>query len=139
VGQVQIYQGDTEIQINWDPEQVRILGTGTVPAPRVLSTHDAALEQNEGWLLQTSGQVIRVIDEHSLVIDDGSGPVRVFIDGYNGSFAGAQVNGQAQVIGLGSEDGDGQRIRVRKPADVTLVAPSRIYVYLPVLAKAYAP
>ncbi len=137
VGQVQIYQGDTEIQINWDPEQVLILGTTTVPEPLPFSTHGATLEQNEGWLMQTSGQVIQVIDEHSFVIDDGSGPARVFIDGYNGSFAGVQAGDQAQVIGLGSEDGDGQRIRVRKQADVTTVAPTRSYIYLPLVARGY--
>jgi hypothetical protein len=56
----------------------------------------------------------------------------VFIDGYNGSFAGIAVSDSVQVIGLASEDGDGQRIRVRKPEDVSAVnAPPTLGAVVP--------
>jgi uncharacterized protein YdeI (BOF family) len=135
VGRVEIYQGDTEIQIDWDPEQIQIIGTGTVPDPLMLSTHNAALEGNEGWLVQTAGRVIQVISDYSFVIDDGSGPVRVFIDGYNGTFAGVKVSDWVQAIGLASEDSEGQRIRVRKQADVIITPPNRLY--LPLVFKTH--
>lgn len=120
VGRVETYQGDTEIQIDWDPEQVQIIGGGTVLVPLVLNTHDAALEENEGWLVQVSGQVVAMNDDYNLSIDDGSGPARVFIDGYNGSFAGIKVGDWVRVIGLASEDGAGQRVRVRDRTDVVV-------------------
>ena len=104
-----------------------------MPALLVISTYNAALEQNEGWLVQTSGRVIQVISNYSFVVDDGSGPARVFIDGYNGSFAGVRAMDSAQVIGLASEDGNGQRIRVRKQEDVLITPAHRIY--LPLILK----
>ena len=64
---------------------------------------------------------------------DGSGQARVFIDGYNGSFAGVQVSDSLQVIGLASEDGEGQRIRVRKQEDVGITPAPRLY--LPLIFK----
>jgi uncharacterized protein YdeI (BOF family) len=127
VGRVETYYGDTEIEIVWDPEQVQIIGAGTVPDPLMLNTHDAALEQNEGWLVQTSGTVIQVLNDYSFVIDDGSGPARVFIDNYNGSFAGVKVYDSVQVIGLASEDGEGQRIRVRMQDDAIITTPELLY------------
>jgi uncharacterized protein YdeI (BOF family) len=128
VGRVEIYQGDTEVQIDWDPEQVQIIGVGTVPDPLLLSTQDAALEQNEGWLVKIHGLVTQVINDYSFFIDDGSGPARVFIDGYNGSFALIEVGDHVRVIGLASEDGDGQRIRVRKQEDVTILPTLRYFL-----------
>jgi 5'-nucleotidase len=83
-----------------------------------LSTHNAALEENEGWLVRTSGEVVTKTNDYNLFVDDGSGPARVFIDGYNGDFTGIQVGDEAHVVGLASEDGDGQRIRVRNPDHV---------------------
>ena len=133
VGRVETYQGDTEVEVSWDLEQVQIIGVGTVPDPLVISTYNAALEQNEGWLVQTSGRVIQVISNYSFVVDDGSGPARVFIDGYNGSFAGVRVADSAQIIGLASEDGEGQRIRVRRQEDV-IITPG-YHVFLPLIFK----
>jgi len=128
VGRVETYQGDTEIEVSWDLEQIQVIGKGPVPAPLVLSTHDVALEENEGWLVQTYGQVVAKTNDYNFFVDDGSGPARVFIDGYNGDFAGVQVGNWATVIGLASEDGNGQRIRVRKPEDVVTQPPPSLSI-----------
>lgn len=120
VGTVGIYQGDTELEF-FEAEQVQIISTTVnVPAPLVLSTHDASLESNQGWLVQVTGRVVSIVDDYAFIVDDGSGPVRVFIDGYNGDFTDAQVGDLAVAIGIDSEDGDGPRIRVRERVDVTL-------------------
>ncbi len=122
VGRVEQYQGDTEVEVSWDLEQVQVIGSAPVPDPLVLSTHDAALEENEGWLIQTSGRVITKTNDYNFFVDDGSGPARVFIDGYNGDFAAVEVGDWVQVIGLASEDGEGQRIRVRSSEDVGVLS-----------------
>lgn len=132
VGRVETYQGDTELQIDWDPEQVTIIGHSTEPDPLVLSTVDSALEKNEGWLIKTSGWIVEVINDFQFIIDDGSGQSRVFIDGYNGDLAGAKVGDYAIVIGLVSKDGNGQRIRVRTDSDVLLLTNK---VFLPVVLR----
>lgn len=137
VGRLETYNDETDVLIAWEPLQAWPLVTGTVPTPTVFGTADAALEENEGWLIQTAGLVVQVIDAQNIVIDDGSGPARVFIDMYNGSFAGVLLGDWAEVIGLASEDADGQRIRLRQLDDLVVTPGNRIY--LPVVFKGYAP
>jgi hypothetical protein len=131
VGRVETYQGDTEVEVSWDLEQIQIIGTAPVPDPIELGTADAALEANEGWLVSTYGRVTGKANDRNFVVNDGTGPARAFIDGYNGSFADVEVGDWAQVIGLASEDGEGQRIRVRSNDDVVITEAKDIY--LPVL------
>jgi uncharacterized repeat protein (TIGR01451 family) len=127
LGTLDVYQGDTEVEF-FEAEQVQIMTpTGTIPAPLPFSTHDAALEANQGWLTQITGTVTARLGE-SIIIDDGSGPVRAFLDGYNGTWDDIHVLDQVTVKGLISEDGDGPRIRVRNhgmhlliPDDVTIL------------------
>ncbi len=91
------------------------------------TTHEAALEANQGWLGVITGTVTTKTGNDTLIVNDGSGPVRVFLDGYNGNFDDVQLNDWVRVTGLLSEDGDGGRIRVRNhlmhtpplPDDVT--------------------
>jgi hypothetical protein len=118
VGRVEQYQGDTEVEVSWDLEQVQIIGSGPTPDPLRLSTHDAALEANEGWLIWTFGKVVTKTNNYNFIMDDGSGSARVFIDGYNGDFADVVEGNLIGIRGLASEDGNGQRIRVRGPGDV---------------------
>ncbi len=138
VATVDVYQGDTELQFA-EAEQIRILGQGPVPEPRVLSTGEAALEENEGRLLQTEGMVAAWYDTQSFIINDGSGPCRIFLDGYNNdpadpTFENIQVGNWVRAIGLGSEDYGGQRIRVRTESDI-VVLEHFWYVYLPLVFR----
>ncbi len=113
VGTVDIYNGDTEIQF-FEAEMVQVLEPGSgEPTPLPLSTYQASLEENEGWLTVITGTLTSKAGVDTIIVDDGSGPVRVFVDGYNGNFSDVQVNDLLQVTGLASEDGNGQRIRVR--------------------------
>lgn len=146
VGTVGIYAGDTEIEF-FEAEQVEVLApaTGVEPPSLPLSTHDASLEANEGWLVQVTGTVVDWIDSSAVVVDDGSGPVRAFLDGYNGSFDGVGRLDRVAVTGLVSEDGEGRRIRVRNygahpalPDDVTILARAE-RVYLPLVVQGATP
>jgi uncharacterized protein YdeI (BOF family) len=131
VGTVGIYNGDTEIEF-FEAEMVQVISpsTGEVAA-LPFSTHDAALEANQGWLGVITGTVTSKTGSDTLIVNDGSGPVRVFLDGYNGDFDDIHVNDWVRVTGLLSEDGDGGRIRVRNyqmhtpqyPDDVVRWAP----------------
>ncbi len=113
VGTIGAYNGDTEIEF-FEAEMVQVLApsTGEV-APRPFTTGDAALEINEGWLAQITGTVTSKVGDEAIVVDDGSGPIRAFLDGYNGTFSDIAVGNIVTVKGLISEDGDGRRIRVR--------------------------
>jgi uncharacterized protein YdeI (BOF family) len=113
IGTIGIYNGDTEIEF-FEAEMVQVIPpTAYEAVPLALTTAQAALETNEGWLVTVTGTVTGKVGTDTLIVNDGSGPVRIFLDGYNGSFADIQVNSRVQVFGLASEDGDGQRIRVR--------------------------
>ncbi len=122
VGTVDVYQGDTEIQF-FESEQVQVLTPTCVPSPTLavtgsvplpLRTISATLEAYEGWLAVVSGTVTAVSGDRSAIwVDDGSGPVRAFLDGYNGIWEGVEQLDRVQVAGLVSEDNDGPRLRVR--------------------------
>ncbi len=139
VATVDVYQGDTELQFA-EAEQIRVLGTGPVPAPRVVSTGEAAREESEGWLLQTEGLVTRWYDTNSFLIDDGSGRCRVFLDGYNDdpqdpTFNSIRPGDWVRVVGLGSEDTAGQRIRVRAESDIVPLRRGSA-IFLPLIVRA---
>ncbi len=138
LGTVDSYQGDTELQF-FEAEQIKIL-TPTVVLPaqlalggtflRPLSTAEAASEEAEGWLIVVTGTVTsKAADNSFILVDDGSGPVRAFLDGYNGTWETVTVLDRVTVAGLGSEDYDGQRIRVRhfqndtRPDDAAILTP----------------
>jgi uncharacterized protein YdeI (BOF family) len=141
VGTVDIYQGDTEVQF-FEAEQVQVL-TPTdhlEPAPLPLSTHAASFEANQGWLTQITGTVLSKGADY-VIVNDGSGPVRAFLDGYNGVWSDVKPYDRITVKGLVSEDFDGPRIRVRNhlmhpliPDDVGIISVAK-YVYLPLIRK----
>ncbi len=113
VGTLGAYNGDTEIEF-FEAEMVQVIApsTGEV-APIPFTTSDANLEINEGWLTQITGTVTSKVGDEALFVDDGSGPIRAFLDGYNGEFSDIVAGDIVTVKGLISEDGDGRRIRVR--------------------------
>ncbi|MGQ9522890.1 MAG: Ig-like domain-containing protein [Anaerolineae bacterium] len=154
VGTVDVYQGDTEIQF-FESEQVQVLTptcvlsptlavTGSIPLP--LRTVSATLEAYEGWLAVVTGTVTAISADRSAIwVNDGSGPVRAFLDGYNGVWSDISLMDRVMVAGLVSEDYDGPRLRVRnyrmhldRPDDLVLLVPAR-RVYLPVVLRAAWP
>jgi hypothetical protein len=137
LGTIGIYEGDTEVEF-FEAEQVQILTTtGGIPAPLPFSTHDAASEANQGWLTQITGTVKSKGADY-VIVDDGSGPVRAFLDGYNGTWDDVKLFNRITVKGLISEDGNGPRIRVRNHGmhtgiadDVTMIN----LVFLPLIRR----
>ncbi len=113
VGTLGAYNGDTEIEF-FEAEMVQVIAptTGEV-APKPFTTGAAALEINEGWLTQITGTVTSKVGDEAIFVNDGTGPIRAFLDGYNGDFSDIAVGDIVTVKGLISEDGDGRRIRVR--------------------------
>ncbi len=154
VGTVDVYQGDTEIQF-FESEQVQVLTptcvfspalavTGSIPLP--LRTYSATLEAYEGWLAVVTGTVVaRSADGSAIWVDDGSSPVRAFLDGYNGVWSNIFPMDRVTVVGLVSEDYDGPRLRVRnyqkhanRPDDLILLRPAS-RLYLPLVMRGYRP
>ena len=130
LGTIDIYQGDTEVEF-FEAEQVQVITPTNEHRSGAAAAEHAcmrSLESNQGWLTQITGTVVAKNGE-SIFVDDGSGPVRAFLDGYNGTWDNIHVLDQVTIKGLISEDGDGPRIRVRNygmhpaiPDDVTILA-----------------
>ncbi len=121
VGTVDVYQGDTEIQF-FEATQVQVLTPSCVYSPSLavdgswpvpMSTGQAGREEHEGWLVVVTGTVVQKEGSDTLWVDDGSGPLRLFLDGYNGDWSDAQVGDVIRVASPLSEDYFGARMRVR--------------------------
>lgn len=127
-GYVDQYDGDAEIQIS-DEKYIEVLDqTVEIVEPTKLSTNDSMLEANEGKLIKVEGIVTR-ITENNLYIDDGSGESRVYVNGYIGDDtdntdmlgkwdSSIEVGSKVSAIGLGSEDPEGHRLRVRNTSEI---------------------
>lgn len=121
VGTVDTYQGDTEIQF-FEATQVQVLTPSCVYSPSMavdgswpipMSTGEAGLEEHEGWLAVVTGTVVRKEGSDTVWIDDGSGALRLFLDGYNGDWSDVRVGDVIKVASPLSEDYFGARMRVR--------------------------
>ena len=137
LGTISTYQGDTEVQF-FEAEQVQVITPtdGLQPAPLALTTYNASRRSNLGWLAQITGAVTYVGPDY-VIVNDTTGPVRVFLDGYNGTWTGIRLGDFISVRGLVSQDNDGTRLRARNhgmhlalPDDVTQLTVSRWYLVL---------
>jgi DNA/RNA endonuclease YhcR with UshA esterase domain len=119
-GIIDQYNGDTELQFDDFYRDFLWIGWTDVPQAKYFRTGELNLEQNEGWLVKTEGFVTEIIDSGTCKIDDGSGEIIVFIDGYIGTLPqGLKVGDYLYVIGLSGEYSEGHRIRVRSPNDIS--------------------
>ncbi len=146
VGTVGIYEGDTEIEF-FEAEQVQVITPtdGIEPLPMPLTTYSATLEVNQGRLAVITGTVMTKTGVSDLWINDGSGPMRLFLDGYNGDWNDITLKSRIVVSGMVSEDGGGARIRVRNhkahvgiPEDVTVLN-AGTQIYLPLVMRKAQP
>jgi hypothetical protein len=121
-GVVDSYNGDTEIQFSDFSKDFVWVGWTAPPEPRPMTTGQLALNQNEGWLVKTEGFVTQIIDSGTCVIDDGTGPVIVFLDGYIGTLpAGLKIGDYISCVGLAGEYAYGHRVRVRSQDDISIL------------------
>ncbi len=74
-GWLRDFRGEAELSVP-NPSYLAVLGPGSVPDPLPITT--AALgEEHEGRLVWLAGRVVR-FERQALVLDDGSGPARVY-------------------------------------------------------------
>ncbi len=123
-GYTSSYQG--EHQLNVDHIE-KIDGPVTKVQPEKISTGE--VKNNLGLLVKVVGEVKEVKKDKgvisSLILDDGSGSIRVFIDGYIGktksddkTMPDFKVGDKVEATGLSSIDPEGNRIRIRNREDV---------------------
>ena len=128
-GIVSAYEGEKQINLS----KIEVIDESiTTVNPKEMTTNEATLEDNKGLLVSVTGKVISMGDNNSgyMILNDGSGDVRVFLNGYVGSSDGSievgkfnssiKVGDTVTAIGLASTDTEGARIRVRDSKEVVL-------------------
>jgi len=121
-GVVDAYNGDTELSFSSFADDFVWVGWTAEVVPKTFSTGALGYNSNEGWLVKAEGSVTQIVDTGTCVIDDGSGPIVVFIDGYIGTLpASLRVGDYVSCIGLSGEYAYGRRVRVRNPGGVTIL------------------
>ncbi len=129
------YDGDLELSIeNEETDLVVLEDPIELVEPKLMTTADSMLEENEGWLVKVEGIVTRMTD-NTLYINDGTGEARVYVNGYIGDGtentamlgkwdSSIAVGDRVSAIGLSSEDASGKRLRVRNTAEIVLIKAS---------------
>ncbi len=129
-GTVGGYQGEKQLTV----DKIELIDSTTNPiTPLSITTADANEDSNRGRLVSVSGNVKSVGMANGIVesitVNDGSGDVRVFIDGYiNPSVKLDFVNEGQKInaVGLCSVDTLGKRIRVRDRREITQAAAATV-------------
>lgn len=130
-GQVEHYQGEFEISIKDEDNQLEIIDENISEIkPTKLTTKESMLSINGGKLVEVEGKVVKM-DGSNLYVDDGSGISRSYVEGYiwdgmNEESKGKwdpeiKVGDTISVIGLVSIDPEGERLRVRNTSEIKLL------------------
>jgi DNA/RNA endonuclease YhcR with UshA esterase domain len=116
-GQLKTFENNKEIEFSQFSKDVIKLGSGTPIQPKQVSTGASTSDENKGLLVKVIGKVISKFDENSYIINDGSGEVLVFTDGYivnqSGPVPVLKAGDTLEAVGLSGSFAQGERIRVR--------------------------
>lgn len=116
-GHIITFDGNKEIEFTSFNQDVIKIATGEPLQPKVVPTGEATSDANQGLLVKVKGTVKSIFDANSYVINDGSGDVLVFTDGYivnqSGPVPVLKVGDTLEAVGLSGTFADGTRIRVR--------------------------
>jgi len=108
------------------PDSVRVTGRAALPAPRPVRT-GAVGESTEGTLVRVRGRVVGgVVDDRpwgwKVTLDDGSGPLLVFVSAGTGIDAGGiRAGTRLEVDGFSGQYDDHHEVLPRSPADVRVL------------------
>ncbi|OAB30164.1 hypothetical protein PMSD_20440 [Paenibacillus macquariensis subsp. defensor] len=117
-GHIKVFENNTELEFDKFNNSIVKISSGLPVLPKAVRTQEANDEQNQGLLVKVVGTVEEVPDNNSYVINDGSGKILVYTDGYIINQSGVpipklNVGDKLSAIGLASKFTEGNRIRVR--------------------------
>ncbi|NBD25684.1 Ig-like domain-containing protein, partial [Paenibacillus glycinis] len=130
-GKISTFENDKELVFDRFANSVVVLKSGTPVEPKQLSTADSVSDAYQGQLVQVTGQVKEIKDSSTYIVNDGSGDVTVFVDGYIVNQSGVQVPAMAvgdtlKAIGLSGKYSLGNRIRVRDSRELTVTPADQV-------------
>ncbi|MCC3375441.1 S-layer homology domain-containing protein [Cohnella sp. REN36] len=125
-GHIKVFENNTEIEFDKFDNSIVKVSEGTPLAPKAVSTKDSISPAYQGQLVRVTGTVTEMPDSNSIVVDDGSGPVLVFVDGYianqSGPIPDIRVGDRLSAVGLSGKYAEGDRIRVRDAKELAVLS-----------------
>jgi hypothetical protein len=125
-GETQTFENNKELVYEAFAKDVVVVGHEAAASPKSIATGDADLPSNQGLLVKVKGTVTKKYDENSYMINDGSGEMLVFTDGYivnqSGPVPQAAIGDELEAIGLLGGFSEGYRIRVRDTKELSVKA-----------------
>ncbi|NRF91013.1 Ig-like domain-containing protein [Paenibacillus frigoriresistens] len=116
-GHIKIFENNTEIKFDKFTNSIVQVSSGTSIEPKIVNTKDSVSDTYQGQLVKVTGKVTARPDDTTYLIDDGSGEVMVFVDGFiinqSGPIPQLKVGDTLEAVGLSGKYAMGDRIRVR--------------------------
>jgi DNA/RNA endonuclease YhcR with UshA esterase domain len=116
-GHIITFDNNKEIEFSKFEQDVIKIGEGVPLQPKQVSTVEATSEANLGQLVKVKGTVVSKFDDNSYFVNDGSGDVLVFTDGYivnqGVPVPVLKAGDTLEAVGISGEFAQGKRIRVR--------------------------
>lgn len=124
-GRLITFENNRELEFSRFAHDVIRIGHTDPIEPRTVSTGEASRDEHQGMLIKVTGTVISKFDDHSYVIDDGSGEILVFTDGYivnqSGPVPDLAIGDTLEAVGLAGKYAEGNRVRVRDSRELRKV------------------
>lgn len=121
-GHIKTFENNKELEFTTFASDVIKIGSGDPLQPKAVKTGEATSSANQGFLVKVTGKVVSKYDDNSYVINDGSGDVLVFTDGYivnqSGPVPVLKVGETLEALGLSGAFAEGTRIRVRNTKEL---------------------
>ncbi|AZU60951.1 DUF4350 domain-containing protein [Neobacillus mesonae] len=116
-GHIKTFENNKELEFTSFTKDVIKLGSGEPLQPKLVPTGEATSAANQGLLVKVKGKVVTKFDDNSYWVNDGSGDVLVFTDGYivnqSGPVPVLKTGDTLEAVGLSGSFAQGVRIRVR--------------------------
>ncbi|WML43963.1 OmpL47-type beta-barrel domain-containing protein [Neobacillus sp. PS3-40] len=116
-GHLKTFENNKELEFTSFAKDVIKLSSGDPVQPKEVATGEATTNANKGLLVKVKGKVVSQFDDNSYVINDGSGDLLVFTDGYivnqSGPVPVLKAGDTLEAVGLSGSFAQGERIRVR--------------------------
>ncbi|MDR7073221.1 OmpL47-type beta-barrel domain-containing protein [Fictibacillus barbaricus] len=127
-GHIKTFENNKELEFDKFATDVIKIGETAPVEPKSISTNDASSEENQGLLVKVKGRVVSKFDENSYIVNDGSGDILVFTDGYivnqTGPVPALNSGDLIEAVGLTGKYAGGNRIRVRDTKELKGTADS---------------
>ncbi|WP_108530517.1 Ig-like domain-containing protein [Paenibacillus elgii] len=121
-GHIGTFENDKELIFDRFANSIVKISSGPPVQPKQVTTAESVSEANQGQLVQVKGKITSIPNANTYLVNDDTGDVTVFVDGYiinkSGPVPALQVGDMLLVTGLSGKYSEGNRIRVRDTSEL---------------------